>query len=153
LSVGVFVILNIIRVCKRFVIFFIGRFLIWEFAGCITPAAMPSPNRTNTQKLVTLHVDGVLFDAAEKARGRVNRSQWIRDAIAEKCAREGIPVPEDAVYAPDRGRKAGQAWSPEIQRKMEATPILNDAPNPSPPAKQAMKKVTYPKGKRPKKTK
>lgn len=103
---------------------------------------MPSPNRTNTQKLLTLHVDDVLFEATEKARGRVNRSQWIRDAIAEKCAREGIPVPEEAIYAPDRGRKGGQRWAPETLRKESPAPILNDEPNPDAP--KARKPTTYP---------
>lgn len=108
---------------------------------------MPSPNRTNTQKLVTLHVDDVLFNAAEKARGRVNRSQWIRDAIAEKCKREGIEVPEDAVYAPDRGRTSGQRWAPETLRKTGDSPaLLNDAPNPEAPVSKGP--VSYKKAKK-----
>jgi len=64
--------------------------------------------RTNTQKLLTLHVDAELFDAAERCRGRASRSQWIRQAIAEKVVREGIKLSEDAVFAPDRSGKGGR---------------------------------------------
>lgn len=107
-------------------------------------------SRTNTQKLLTLHVDESLFAATERARGRINRSQWIRDAIAEKCAREGIPVPADAVYAPDRGRKSGQKWSPETQRKTTSSPpspMLNDNNVGSEAAKAKQVPIKYPKPK------
>lgn len=99
-------------------------------------------SRTNTQKLVTLHVDHALFEATEMARGRVNRSQWIRDAIAEKCMREGIPVPEDATLAPDRGRK-GSGWAAEVQRK--ASHMLNDTSGGE--VLPSLGSVKYPKGK------
>jgi len=80
-----------------------------------------SPPRTNTQKLLTLHVDAELYAAAEKARGRTNRSQWIRDAIAEKLAREKISVSPEAVLPPDRGRK-GNGWSEQALRKSHPDP-------------------------------
>ena len=73
--------------------------------------------RTNTQKLLTLHVDEVMFEAVEQARGRVNRSQWIREAIAEKALREGVKLPEMAIYPPDRARKGGNKWTAETLRK------------------------------------
>lgn len=77
--------------------------------------------RTNTQKLVTLHVDATLFDAIETARGHTNRSQWIRAAIAEKSLREGVVVPPTAIYAPDRGRKNGTKWRTPLSNNQETT--------------------------------
>ena len=87
-------------------------------------------NRNNTQKILTLHVDPVLFEATEQARGRVNRSQWIRDAIAEEGMREGIAVPEDAALPPDRARKGGPVWSAETLRK--TGPHYPDTPSSEP---------------------
>jgi hypothetical protein len=101
--------------------------------GCITSLPMAAP-RTNTQKLLTLHVDAELYAAAEKARGRTNRSQWIRDAIAEKLARENVEVSADAVLPPDRGRKSGATWSPAVLRKQDSPSPKPQAPSPKPQA-------------------
>jgi hypothetical protein len=68
---------------------------------------MPGARGSN-QKLISLHVEEELYEAAEKSRGRVNRSQWIRDAIVEKLKREGIPLPEGIELAPDRAGKGGR---------------------------------------------
>jgi hypothetical protein len=111
---------------------------------CITLPPMASP-RTNTQKLLTLHVDAELYAAAEKARGRINRSQWIRDAIAEKLARENVAVSEDAVLPPDRGRKGGATWSPATLRKQDSPSPKPQAPSPKPQAPSPKPQAPSPK--------
>ena len=111
---------------------------------CITFPSMPVP-RTNTQKLLTLHVDAELYAAAEKARGRTNRSQWIRDAIAEKLARENVPVSPDAVLPPDRGRKGGATWSPAALRKQDSPSPKPQAPSPKPQAPSPKPQAPSPK--------
>lgn len=40
----------------------------------------------------------------DRARGRKDRSQFIREAIAEKLQRVGIRVPQNLIYPPPRAR-------------------------------------------------
>jgi hypothetical protein len=47
-------------------------------------------------------MDSDLLGEVDTARGRVSRSQFIREAIAEKLRAMGVSVPEDIVYPPDR---------------------------------------------------
>ena len=48
--------------------------------------------------------DEQLIADLERARGRKDRSQFIREAIAEKLQRVGIRVPENLIYPPPRAR-------------------------------------------------
>ncbi len=99
------------------------------------------PDRTNTQKLLTLHVSETLFAAAERCRKGRPRSQWLREAIAEKLQREGIPVPDEAVLPPDRAGKGGP------RPVEERLPAAAEEPKgrESAAKKAAKKQVTYPK--------
>ncbi|WP_193214953.1 hypothetical protein [Luteolibacter marinus] len=100
--------------------------------------------RTNTQKLITLHVDGRLFEAAEKCRRGSPRSQWIRDAILEKLQREGIEIPDEAAFAPDRSGKGG----PKPKKVVEMPPTQKVAEeHDGSPSVSERKKVKYPKKK------
>ena len=104
-----------------------------------------TPARTNTQKLITLHVDAALFDATEKCRGRVSRSQWLRDAILEKLKREGLELPEEAAFAPDRSGKGGPKPKEEPQvLQMPMARVAEDDGTPACP-EGPMKQVKYPK--------
>jgi hypothetical protein len=42
------------------------------------------------------------FAAVEQARGEMPRSAWLRDAVMEKLAREGVKVADDARRAAPR---------------------------------------------------
>lgn len=44
----------------------------------------------------------------DRVRGHVSRSQFVRDALAEKLAREGVAVPRIKTVAPDRQGKGGR---------------------------------------------
>ena len=47
-------------------------------------------------------VDPELIKALDSARGRVNRSLFIRQAIAEKLSSLGVTIDEDLIFPPDR---------------------------------------------------
>lgn len=102
--------------------------------------AVPTP-RTNSQKLITLHVDAALFDAVEQCRGRVSRSQWLRDAILEKLKSQGIELPEEVALAPDRSGKGGPRPKPKVYQM----PVAKVAEDEVPPQGER-EDVKYPKG-------
>lgn len=52
--------------------------------------------------------DPGLIRAVDAARGRVNRSQFIREAIAEKLEAMGRGVSDRLVYAPDRADRVAE---------------------------------------------
>lgn len=61
------------------------------------------PNqRSPGQKLIAFPLDGELLAELDKVRGSVNRSQFIREALAAKL---GIKL--DIAVAPDRAGKGG----------------------------------------------
>lgn len=61
------------------------------------------PNvRGENQTLITCPMDAELLQEIEGARGRKSRSQFIREAIAEKLRAMGFKVSEDLVFPPDR---------------------------------------------------
>lgn len=121
------------------------------------PLQMSEP--TNTQKLVTLHVSDEMFEATEvcrKKRGKA-RAQWMREAIAEKLARDGLILSPEAVQAPDRAGKAGRkrkvVTMPPADKKLEANApadakVAEDHGPPPESASSSRKKVKYPRGKK-----
>lgn len=56
-----------------------------------------SSYRRDTQKSVGFYADVAFISILEGflRKARINKSQFIRDAIAEKLVREGIGVPDD----------------------------------------------------------
>lgn len=52
--------------------------------------------------IVTCPMDAGLLEEIEAARGRKSRSQFIREAVAEKLRGLGMTVPDDIVFPPDR---------------------------------------------------
>ena len=63
------------------------------------------PNqRSADQEFVGIWVSNALADRINEARGGMPRSQWMRDAIAEKLKRSGMSVDEAEKSAPDRVR-------------------------------------------------
>jgi hypothetical protein len=85
-----------------------------------------------------------LLNATEKCRGRVSRSQWLRDAILEKLKREGFEISEEAALAPDRSGKGGpRPKSPVVEMPMPMAKVAEDGTS-LPPGER--KSVKYPKG-------
>ena len=67
------------------------------------------PGKHNSkQKLVGVWCDPELIEELDKARGFVQRSQWVRDAILEKLRRMGISIAAAKAHAPDRTKKSGR---------------------------------------------
>ena len=63
------------------------------------------PNvRSKGQKAFSFWADEKLIRDVDLRRGHKDRSQFIREAIAEKLKRMGIAVPEKLVYAPPRAQ-------------------------------------------------
>ena len=61
------------------------------------------PNqRSPGQKLVAFPVDEELLTELDQQRGKLSRSQFIRDALAEYLQSLGVPVREEIVSPPDR---------------------------------------------------
>lgn len=53
-------------------------------------------------------------DKIDEGRGTISRSQFCRDALAEKLDRMGIVVPIQEVYSPDRAGKGGPKPQPGV---------------------------------------
>jgi hypothetical protein len=53
---------------------------------------------------VGCQADAQLIADLDRARGRKDRSQFIREAIAEKLEAAGIRVPERLIYPPPRAK-------------------------------------------------
>lgn len=64
---------------------------------------MPGKRRAG-QVFIGLQADAELIRDLDRARGRTDRSQFIREAIADKLKKMGIAVPDDLVYPPARAR-------------------------------------------------
>ena len=63
------------------------------------------PNaRSKDQIAISFWLDSQLLRDIDIARGRKDRSQFIREAIAEKLTRMGIRIPESLIYAPARAK-------------------------------------------------
>jgi len=68
---------------------------------------LPVPNsRSPGQKLIAFPLDEELLSALDSARGPLNRSQFIREALAAKLGLAGHAL-QQATAAPDRVGKGG----------------------------------------------
>jgi hypothetical protein len=63
--------------------------------------AMPNKRREG-QTFIGCQVDEMLLSEIEGARGRKGRSQFVREAIAEKLSKMGFVVNDKMVFPPDR---------------------------------------------------
>jgi hypothetical protein len=64
---------------------------------------MPGKRRAG-QVFIGFQADAELIRDLDRARGRTDRSQFVREAIADKLKKMGIAVPDDLVYPPARAR-------------------------------------------------
>jgi len=102
------------------------------------------PNvRGENQTLITCPMEAELLQEIEGARGHSSRSQFIREAIAEKLRGMGYKVREDIVFPPDR---AGN-----VAKIVGNKNTLNQTFTPASSARLS-KHANYPKPKRKKKT-
>jgi|GEM_PF-5564447 len=65
---------------------------------------MPSNTRKPGQTFLGLQVDEKMLAEIDSARGFKDRSQFVREAIAEKLASLGIKVAESLIYPPPRAK-------------------------------------------------
>jgi hypothetical protein len=64
---------------------------------------MPNKRRAG-QFFLGVQIDARLAADLDRARGRKDRSQFVREAVAEKLKRLGVPVPDDLIYPPPRAK-------------------------------------------------
>ena len=102
---------------------------------------MPNQRRIG-QTFIGAQLDEQLLGAMDRARGFKDRSQFVREAIAEKLRAMKIPVPERLVHPPPRARIAQQMGG------MEQSMSLNETPGGSLPPLPPPKPVRYGKPKR-----
>ena len=67
---------------------------------------MPGKRRAG-QVFIGFQADAELIRDLDRARGRTDRSQFVKEAIADKLKKMGIVVPDDLVYPPARARVIG----------------------------------------------
>lgn len=77
-----------------------------EIFFTVYKAVVPN-QRSPGQKLIALALDEELLASLDAARGTMNRSQFIREALVEKVA-EGITLREGISAPPDRAGKGGR---------------------------------------------
>src|ERR1041384_5773458 len=70
---------------------------------------MPGKRRAG-QVFIGFQADAELIRDLDRARGRTDRSQFVREAIADKLKKMGIAVPDDLVYPPARARVIQFVW-------------------------------------------
>lgn len=68
---------------------------------------MPGLHDREKFKLVGCWCDKDFLAEIEKARGKVGRSQFVRDALVEKLEKMGIKIPRELTVAPDRAGVGG----------------------------------------------
>jgi hypothetical protein len=90
---------------------------------------MPSKRAPN-QKLIAFPIDDELAGLMDRARGTMNRSQFIRDAIARM-----LGVPAEMGRAPDRVKSDASTVRLNV--------TLNEEPGYKPQAEKAKKSVDY----------
>lgn len=81
--------------------------------------------------------DEAFVEKIDRARGTHTRSQFCREAIAEKLRTLGIAVPEHEATSPDRVGKGGPRRM--IYRVTRHQAALNES-SPQPPARKRPKK-------------
>ena len=78
---------------------------------------MPGNHDPNKFKLIGCWVDQDFLAQVDNARGELGRSQFLRDALAEKLQAEGIMIMRDKVRAPDRAGKSRPVSYGKIKRQ------------------------------------
>jgi len=98
--------------------------------------------RDPDQTLMTVSLSKRLLGIVDKTR-KVNRAQFIRDALAEKLASMGIPVPGSVLEVPDRVKVRHDV------HRLNVT--LNDEPSadPIPPRQEGRVHPKPPRKKKP----
>ena len=76
------------------------------FSGGIKTNYIPDDHDPNKYKMVGLWMERNFLAEVDSARGETGRSQFLRDALAEKLKREGVMILREKVIAPDRAGKA-----------------------------------------------
>ncbi len=77
---------------------------------------MPNQRRAG-QMFLGFQADLELVRELDRGRGRMDRSQFIREAIAQKLGELGIRVKEDLIYPPDRAARVAVNYSNGEKKK------------------------------------
>lgn len=86
--------------------------------------AVEMPNqRREGQMFVGFQADKDLIAELDRARGRKDRSLFIREAIAAKLRDMGIKVPETLIYPPDRAKKVVRLSTHKLAHAAEGEPV------------------------------
>ena len=80
---------------------------------------MPNKRRAG-QTFIGIQIDVGLAAELDRARGRKDRSQFVREAIAEKLKRMKIRVPESLIYPPPRAKVVSMPMVAEEAPKYRA---------------------------------
>ena len=80
---------------------------------------MPNKRRAG-QTFIGIQIDVGLAAELDRARGRKDRSQFVREAIAEKLKRMKIRVPESLIYPPPRAKVVSTPMAAEEAPKYRA---------------------------------
>jgi hypothetical protein len=99
-------------------------------------------SKTERQQLIALRVDADLLAEIDAKRGRVSRSEFLRNAVYAELQALGTDLPANVTAAPDRAGKGGRP------RKILEMPIQRVAEDENPLPAHDRKEVKYPKGTR-----
>lgn len=105
---------------------------------------MPNQRRKG-QTFIGVQIDEMLLKDIDRARGHMGRSQFLREAIAEKLRSEGVRVPDKIIYPPDRAGGmmllAEQSGSYNVQKVSSTLVDGKCAPTKKPARKRVRKKT------------
>jgi hypothetical protein len=107
----------------------------------------PEDSKTERQQLIALRVDAALLAEIDAKRGRVSRSEFLRNAVYAELQAQGTELPATVTAAPDRAGKGGRP------RKVVEIPLQKVAEDEDAPVGSERQAVQYPKAQRVKKTK
>lgn len=99
-------------------------------------------SKTERQQLIALRVDADLLAEIDAKRGRVSRSEFLRNAVYAELQSLGTDLPASVTAAPDRAGKGGRP------RKIVEMPMQRVAEDENPLPVHDRKEVKYPKPKR-----
>lgn len=121
--------------------------LFCNFSGRALPygEVAPEDSKTERQQLIALRVDAALLAEIDAKRGRVSRSEFLRNAVYAELQSQGTELPASVTAAPDRAGKGGRP------RKAAAIPLQKISEDEAPPARADRQAVQYPKAQRVKK--
>ena len=119
------------------------------FSGRALPygEVAPEDSKTERQQLIALRVDAALLAEIDAKRGRVSRSEFLRNAVYAELQAQGTELPATVTAAPDRAGKGGRP------RKVVEIPLQKVAEDEDAPVGSERQAVQYPKAQRVKKTK